>query len=239
MNALVTAVQETGIPVILAMTGFLLILLPLAGNFKGKVPLSRRLQKTLGFVGFVLLGIGMTLIITLPPEENLGAVADLEMTPSAPRRIADPFDEEDLDLLKQKVANLQKNAILALDAGHYVEAELAIHRAELLLQDALSRSTGNTDILYQSGCLHRNLALVCQRLALEEQRDDNLDLAERSFRLAVSFNNNDPDAWKNLGDIYILREDMQRAEGCMRRAIAIDPQYQAAQDNLAWILAHK
>jgi tetratricopeptide (TPR) repeat protein len=221
------------------MTGFVLILLPLAGNFRGKVPLSRRLQKTLGFVGFVLLGVGMTLIITLPPEENLTALSGLERAADTSHQIAHPFSEEDLDLLKQRVAGLQQEAIFALDAGHYVEAELATHRAELLLKDALSRSTGNTDILYQSGCLHRNLALVCQHLALEEQREENLALAERSFRLAVSFDSNDPGAWKNLGNVYILRDELDKAEGCMRRAIEIDPGYQAAQDNLAWILAHQ
>lgn len=239
MNALVQAVQGTGIPVILAMTGFVLILLPLAGNFKGKVPLSRRLQKTLGFVGFALLGAGIALIITLPPVENPTAVSGLDTVPALPRQVAHPFSEEDLAFLKQRVASLQQEAILALDEGRYVEAELATHRAELLLEDALSRSTGNTEILYESGCLHRNLALVCQRLALEEQSEENLALAERSFRLAVSFDNDDPDAWKNLGGIYILNNDLERAEGCMRRALALDPEYEAAQNNLTWILAHQ
>jgi tetratricopeptide (TPR) repeat protein len=235
----VNVLQGTRIPFVFVVVGVVLILFPFAGNFSGKIPLTRTWQKLAGFAGFVLLTGGLWLLIAPAADKSQIAGNPAAELPAGQYELADPFSEEELKLLKEEVAYLQKAAIDALEAGRLGEADIALIEAEALISAALSRSPDDSAILYQNGCLHRNVATVYQRLAMGPQVEQNLGHAERAFRLIVSFHSDDPCAWKNLGDIYILRDDLDRAEACVRKALELDPGYEAARDDLTWILAHQ
>jgi len=227
------------IPIILLIAGILLLALPFAGKFKGKLPVSKSWQKLAGFTGFVLLGIGLCLVAVSPMENAQGVRQGASRSITVQYELADPFGLDDLHNLKKDVAYLQMEALDALDEGHLLEAELAIIEAEDLIDYALSQSPGDSAVLNQDGCLHRNLATVYQRLSLNNQEEHNLGHAERSFRLMISFDSENADAWKSLGDVHILRDDLDRAEECVRKALDLNPDYEAARKDLTWILAHQ
>ena len=195
-----------------------------------------RWQKLIGLISFLLLAFVMWLVVATPSDNDQIAFTPLSSTRADPLRIADPFDEDDLERLKKDVAYLQKEAVDALGAGHLTKADLAMQEADALIHFALTRSPGDLQLLDQDGCLHRNIAAAYQRASMNNQVEENLGDAERSFRLIISFDQDNSRAWKSLGDIYIMRNELDRAEQCVRKAIELDPQYKAARNDLIWIL---
>ncbi len=193
-------------------------------------------RKRIGLVIFMLLTLVAFQLIFLHEDDPEIAVGPLPSVPAAAPKIADPFDEEDLQALKQEVAQLQKQAVVALKEGHLTRADLAMQEADELIHDALDRAPGDIEVLQQEGCLHRNIAAAYQQAAMNNQVEQNLSEAEHAFRLIISFDYDNANAWKNLGDLYILRNELDQAEECVRKAIELNPDHQAARNDLAWIL---
>jgi tetratricopeptide (TPR) repeat protein len=193
-------------------------------------------QKLIGFFIFVLLALAVSLFIFPRQDTTQIAVDPASRVPEVSGKIADPFDDDDLQALKQEVAQLQQQVVVALEAGNLTRADLAMQEADTLVHTALDRAPGDAAVLQQDGCLHRNIAAAYQRVAMHNQAERNLSHAEHAFRLIISFDYENANAWKSLGDLYILRNELNRAEQCVRKAIELDPDYQAARDDLAWIL---
>lgn len=197
--------------------------------------LSKR-QRLIGLLIFVLLALAISLVIIPHEDTNQIALDPASRVPAAPLKIADPFDDDDLRVLKQEVALLQRQAVVALEEGHLTRANLAMQEADELIHAALKQTPGDIEVLHQEGCLHRNIAAAYQQVAMQNQADQNLSEAEHAFRLIISFDYDNANAWKSLGDLYSLRSELDLAEQCVRKAIELDPDYQAAQNDLAWIL---
>ena len=236
---LIDNAQGTRIPCIFVLAGVVLILFPFAGDFKGRIVISRSWQKLAGILGFLLLASGLFMVFAVPADNAPDQSEPLAAGGAAPRVIADPFGADDLNVLKEDIAYLQIKAINALHEGRLQDADNALLEAEALINYALNRSPDDRAILNQAGCLHRNVALVYERFALDEQVAENLSDAAHSFRLMISFDYQDASAWKSLGDVYILRDELDQAESCVRTAMELDPDYEAAQHDLTWILEHR
>ena len=74
---------------------------------------------------------------------------------------------------------------------------------------------------------------------MSEAADKHLDTAEKTFRIILTQNENDVNAWNGLGSVYWLRQKLDQAEKCMRKALEIDPEHSAAKQDLATLLKQR
>ena len=140
-----------------------------------------------------------------------------------------------LQSLKRQITDLEKAGLEALRENRLAEADIALQRAESLLEDALDRSPNNTTLLNLKGYLHKNWAIQYQRLSMKNQFEEHLNDAERTFKLTLSIERKDPGALNGLGSVNILRGNLDLAEDYVRRALDILPDYKAAQHDLKLI----
>ena len=145
-----------------------------------------------------LLGRAEALLIVDRPDE---AVVDLSAALSA-----DPS----LTALRPRIAELEFSSLMAQvalaraasDDGRSVEAKAAYERI--------------IEVSPESSFLYIELAQV-------ERRLDDLSAALESLKQAVSLDPNAPEAWLSMGEIYLSKGNLDRAEQALFRADTIDP----------------
>lgn len=137
--------------------------------------------------------------------------------------------------VKQQVASLEQTGLAALAERRLAEADIALQQAEELLANALQHAPNDTNLLNLNGYLHKNWAMQYQRLSMQKQSEEQLIEAERAFKLVLDLNNKDPGALNGMGSVSLLRGDLKAAESYIRQALAVLPNYPAAQDDLAVI----
>lgn len=57
--------------------------------------------------------------------------------------------------------------------------------------------------------------------------------AEQAFRQVIAMGDCLPQPWSNLGMCLVMQQRYDEAEGALKRALEIDPDYQLARHNLA------
>lgn len=236
------AIQGTNIPAILVVAGIIFILLAMAGGFTGQIQIPKQRQKWTGIIGTVLLLTGLGLFtVSLPaPANEAGSVAatkpSQDMQPTATTGTSPPTAESDGDQpLSVQIANLESTGLAALQEGDMAKADAALEKAEELLSDALDQAPDDTMLLNLKGYLHKNWALAYRRLEMDNRANEHLDDAERTFRIILTIDAQDPGALNGMGSVYILRGDLDLAEEYVRKALAIRPDYPAAQHDLELI----
>ena len=78
--------------------------------------------------------------------------------------------------------------------------------------------------------------LAKYQIGLELQEEDKLDAAIYCYYEALRFDPNRADAYNNLGNIYLKRNNLSDAENCYRQALRILPNYAEAWSNLGVLL---
>jgi tetratricopeptide (TPR) repeat protein len=156
--------------------------------------------------------------------------------PTVQERVATRISPESM---KIEIVHLQEEALNALKAGRLAEADSKLQQAEDLIDDALSQWPADIDFLNLRGYHHKNFAIEYQRLSMDEKADEHLDIAEKSFRLILSLDEEDAGAWNGLGSVYILRCELDQAEEYIRIALDINPEYGPARRDLDRIPAFR
>jgi tetratricopeptide (TPR) repeat protein len=94
-------------------------------------------------------------------------------------------------------------------------------------------------VLSQQGYDYKNKAAVALREGKDDEANDLLNKAEKSFQRILDINPKDPGALNGLGSVYFYRGDLDRAEAYVRKALEILPEYEEAQHDLQVILRMK
>ncbi|MBS0265040.1 MAG: tetratricopeptide repeat protein [Planctomycetes bacterium] len=81
-----------------------------------------------------------------------------------------------------------------------------------------------------------NNALIHHRLAVIASREERGEDAFRHFETARQLAPHNAQVLSDLGYAYYLRHDLDDAEACLKQAVAADPQYKAARNNLGIVL---
>jgi hypothetical protein len=247
------AIQGTNIPAILVVAGIIFILLAMAGGFTGQIQIPKQRQKWTGIVGTVLLLTGLGLFtVSLPaPANEAERVAETkppqDMQLTATTGTSPPTVEADGDgsqatvpldadqPLSVQIANLESTGLAALQEGDMAKADASLEKAEELLSDALDQAPDDTMLLNLKGYLHKNWAIAYRRLEMDNRANEHLDNAEKTFRIILTIDAEDPGALNGMGSVYIMRGDLDLAEEYVRQALAIRPDYPAAQNDLELI----
>ena len=87
-------------------------------------------------------------------------------------------------------------------------------------------------LLNLRGYQHKNWALVYQRSNLKDKATEKLVSAEKDFKKVLDAEPKDPSALNGMGSVLITRGDFGQAEGYIRKALDIAPDYQAARHDL-------
>lgn len=124
------------------------------------------------------------------------------------------------------VTRLQNTGISALDTDP-ATADRAFNQAELLVEKGLERAPEDLMYLNLKGYNAKNRAMLDPAHA-----DKQLAAAEQAFHSVLAHAPQDPSALNGLGSVAILRGELERAEGLIRRALAIEPDYPAARHDL-------
>ena len=93
------------------------------------------------------------------------------------------------------------------------------------LQQVLQRTPENARVLVLVGRIH-----------LQANRMDD---AEKSFRAAVAVNEQNPEAWAGLGDVYDTRKDLKQAQESYEKSLALKPDQPEAANSLGLVLANQ
>ncbi len=189
------------------------------------------------------LGSVATLITALysagllgPPKSS--STAPLEQTGEA--RLEAPSGgvpnvrANSLEHLKGTINALQIRGFNELQAGELDTAFRTFQEAQQYLDQADTRAPEDITLLEMRGYMLKDWALVCQDLSKTDEADQHLKAAEAAFQ-AVLKRQPSASAYNGLGSVYILRGDLDRAEQEIRRALQLEPGYEAAKHDLALI----
>jgi tetratricopeptide (TPR) repeat protein len=227
--------QDTNISTILVVAGIIFILLAIAGGFSGKVKIPKQRQKWTGMLGAILLLAGLTLFVVPTSEE--GGNNDKHTTDDTPLEIDRPPPQpiEPSQPLSVQIGDLERMGREALEKGQIAKADAALQEAERLINDALRESPNDLTLLNLKGYLFKDWAYTYRMLSMENKAVENIDEAERIFRHALSIDADNASALNGLGSVYFMLGDLDQAEENVRKALAIDPNYEAAQHDLELI----
>ena len=106
---------------------------------------------------------------------------------------------------------------------------------ETLLTRALDKSPADSMLLNFKGYWHKNRAILYLMSNSVDKVNDELSDSERTFKAIIESEPTDPSALNGLGSVSILRGDLDRGEKYIVKALAIAPNYQAAQHDLQLI----
>src|SRR5689334_22759380 len=76
-------------------------------------------------------------------------------------------------------------------------------------------------------------------LALQYQQSGNLQQAEKIYRQIINADGRHFEAWSRLGDVCLRSGRLDDAVTCCRQALALNPDFTAAQHTLAQALRHQ
>ena len=239
-------IQDTNISSILVVAGIIFILLAIAGGFSGKIKIPKQRQKWAGMFGAILLLAGITLFI-VPVSEKVGNNDELT-TANTPPEIDAPSpqpleqsptnvktDPEPSQPLSVQIMSLQSIGLEALKKGQIAKADAALQKAERLISDALLESPKDLMLLNLKGYLFKNWAITYRSLSMDNKAVEQIDDAEKIFRIVLSIDADNASALNGLGSVYFMRGNLDRAEEYVRKALAINPNYKAAQHDLELI----
>lgn len=146
------------------------------------------------------------------------------------------IDSASLETIQNEIYRLQRETIDALKARRLSEADRKLEQTDDLIDDGLKQWPENLLLLNLKGYHHKNVAMEYQRLSMSESADEHLDIAEKTFRLILTQDENDANAWNGLGSVYMLRYKPDQAEAYIRKALEINPEHSGAKHDLAYII---
>lgn len=130
------------------------------------------------------------------------------------------------------ISKLESTAVSALRAGNPSSADSVMQESEAALKNALSESPEDLMLLNLKGYHHKNRAMIYTDLNMDEKAIEEFDKAEDTYKGIITREPKEPGALKGLGSVMILRNDLDRAEVYVRRALEVAPEYPGAKLDL-------
>jgi len=134
-----------------------------------------------------------------------------------------------------EVAKQQSKFMEALNSQDQATAEVALDRSEKELNRALAAMPNDLMVLNLKGYHHKNVAISYRQADLAEKVDGEIAKAEKTFLQVMQLEPKDASALNGLGSVAIMRNQLDRAEGFIRQALEVEPDYPAAQYDLKLI----
>jgi hypothetical protein len=146
--------------------------------------------------------------------------------------------EADIDRRKpllRDLYELETATLAALQARDANRARALLQKEETILSKALEKSPADSMLLNFRGYWHKNRAILYRELKSHDKANDELRDSERTFKAVIEKDPADPSALNGLGSVSILRGDLDRGEKYVTKALAIEPNYEAAKHDLQLI----
>jgi tetratricopeptide (TPR) repeat protein len=149
------------------------------------------------------------------------------------RQAAQSHPEWDAALLH--LARLQQMARLRERGLESYDVALArLDEAEQAIMQVVSAHEGwHPYVLCQRGYLAKDRAQVAQDMVDEAAKEQHLQQAETCFKLVLLFNPEDAGAHNGMGNVLVLRGDVDTAIQAIKRAIECDETFTSAHWDLA------
>jgi tetratricopeptide (TPR) repeat protein len=114
---------------------------------------------------------------------------------------------------------------------------LAVARATMrTLNRVCPHYPQDADLQLTRGYGNKNIAMALQRLHRDDEAEQALDEADRTFRTTVRERPDDAGAWNGLGSVAALRGRLKQALRYVDKALALAPDYPAALHDRAQLL---
>jgi len=139
------------------------------------------------------------------------------------------------ETLLPQLHQLESQSAAALQEADWDKADALLQKEEALLAEKLSQSPDDVMLLNYRGYLSKNKAVLGRHGKRKHNVDEELRNAERDFHGIVQRDPKDPSAWNGLGNVAIVRGDLDAAEKYARKAITVAPRYRAAKGDLEHI----
>ena len=109
-----------------------------------------------------------------------------------------------------------------------------VHSIPMTASDRMQRALPLGGVLYQSA-FQRNAFTY----GVAMFQHGYLEQATASFQEVIATKPNDPEAYYNLGTLYLRRNDLERARGYLEQTVKLRPNYPEAWNNLGMIAAQE
>jgi tetratricopeptide (TPR) repeat protein len=146
---------------------------------------------------------------------------------------------EDLSLpqVNQELYDMQLRYFELLENENAAEALEQAQKTQTYLDRVLPLYPQDPTMKVTRGYLFKNEAMALLRLRRHQEAEDALDQGEAIFRTMIGEQSNDAGAWNGLGSIEAVRGNLEKAHEYVDEALKILPNYPAAQQDHAQILA--
>jgi len=154
---------------------------------------------------------------------------------SAPPSIADDLRARRLiELLQNQTDRRQQRALQLLVAGDTDAAQEVLDETFDLVMALIDFRPGDTSLELRLGFLYKDLAQVFEdrdRLRFNRYVENGQQTFQRLVELRLP-QDEMASSWNGLGNMYLLREDFDKAVECCERAVRIYPNYSYAWNDL-------
>jgi len=127
---------------------------------------------------------------------------------------------------------------MALNEENMETADEVLHRADIVLDEALTRHPEDLLLLNLRGYQHSNRAETLERMGRTEEAAGELDRAEETFQVIRDRRPTDPSAASGLHRIEILRNRPDLVEEDIHQMLEAEPEHPVARRNLEMIERH-
>ncbi len=133
------------------------------------------------------------------------------------------------------VSKLQSETLKAFSTRDLAKVDRTLEQSEELIAEGLEKAPRDLMLLNLKGYHHKNLAIKYRDAEMGDKKDEQLKAAEETFQEILSNEADNPSALNGLGSVFILRNDLDRAEEYVRKALETAPDYPAAKHDLELI----
>jgi tetratricopeptide (TPR) repeat protein len=174
-----------------------------------------------------------------PPTSAPGVYgATRESSSPAPNDPPTPSPADSIPTVAQ-IARLQQETRDAFREGRLAEAEILLRETEGQIRTALQHLPEDTEYLVLEGFHHKNVATYHKLSGDDQTEGVHLAQAKRVFESVLVLDDQNANAWLGLGNIYLLRCEIDEAESAIDKALIINPEHPSALNDKALIPRHR
>lgn len=146
--------------------------------------------------------------------------------------------KDDVRALIDGIYRKQDELLGYLGQNQVTEARAIQSILDKEIKEALAREEGDPYIFAVAGYHYKNAYMIENWDAIQAEEappSELLEKAESYFHRAMAIEPNDPSSWNGIGNVLLLRRDLDAAEFFIKKAIEMEPRYAAAKHDLLLI----
>lgn len=157
----------------------------------------------------------------------------LGRTDRSPQQIEDWMEKRGPTIVA--INDLETKAMRQMANADIPAAEQTLASAQETLDEAATKFPDDLMLQNLKGYHHKNVAILFRNAKLPQQRDAELQKAEKAFQNVIAVRSDDASALNGMGSVNILRGNLDVAEEFVDKALKIDPHYPEAKHDRALI----